>query len=224
MSKLTMTMVLCAGLTLAGCGFAEYDWNKTLAANTATAYQTFLQHHPTNKHADDARGRMLALRDDQAWALAQATNTLAGYQDYLKSESGGVHAGDAQYQITALQRAAAWKEVQKDESAAALQAFLRQYPQGLESNQARARLSTLDYRVQLAVARSQSAAERRREQLQARFGTVVHDVVIMTPNSTHTVYRVTSEPMTQADASSACAQLARSHQSCRVLPTAGTPG
>lgn len=223
MSRLPMAIVLCAGLTLAGCGFAEYDWNKALTANTVTAYQTFLQHHPTNKHADDARGRMLALRDDQAWALAQATNTVAGYQDYLKSESGGVHAGDAQYQITSLQRAAAWKVLQKDESAAALQAFLHQYPQGLESNQARQVLSTLDYRVQLAVARSQSAAERRREELQARFGKVVHDVVVMAPTSVHTGYRVTSEPMTQADASSACAQLERSHQSCRLLP-AGTPG
>ncbi|MGH9561628.1 MAG: tetratricopeptide repeat protein, partial [Terracidiphilus sp.] len=144
MSKLPMAFVLGAALMAAGCGTADYDWNKALAANTVAAYQTFLQNHPKSKHADDARGRLLGVQDDQAWALAQATNTVPGYQDYLKTESGGIHASDAQYEITALERAAAWKAVQKDESAASLQAFLQKYPQGLESNEARQKLSTLD--------------------------------------------------------------------------------
>jgi hypothetical protein len=97
-----------------------------------------------SKHADNARGRILALRDEQAWSAAQATSTIAAYEGYVKAWSGGVYVGDAQYQITALQRAIAWKAIQNDPSAASLQAFLAIYPQGLESNEARAKLSELD--------------------------------------------------------------------------------
>jgi outer membrane protein assembly factor BamD (BamD/ComL family) len=147
MIRVSTAFAVCAGLVMMGCGTAEYDWNKALAANTLAAYQSFLKHHGTSKYADDARGRMLGLRDDQAWSLAQATHTIDGYQSYLQTESGGVHASDAQYQITALERARAWKAVQKD-SVASLQAFLRKYPQGSESNDARRRLATLDFHPQ----------------------------------------------------------------------------
>jgi hypothetical protein len=224
MMKLATALAMCAGLVMMGCGTAEYDWNKAHAADTLTAYQTFLQHHGTGKYADEARGRILGLRDDQAWSLAQATDTIDGYQAYLQTESGGVHAPDARYKITALERAQAWTVAQKDGSFASLQAFLRKYPQGPESNEARQRLSALDFRVQLAAARSKSTAERERVKLQARFGSVVHDVVIVAPASSRAIYRVTSEPMSRADANSACAVLERSHQSCKLVQNEGMPG
>ena len=224
MTKLTTTFAVCAGLALMGCGTAEYDWNKAHAANTVAAYRAFLKDHATGKYADNARGRILGLQDDQAWSLAQATDTIDGYQAYLQTESGGVHAPDARYKITALQRAQAWNVAQKDGSAATLQAFLQKYPQGPESNEARRRLSALDFRVQLAVARSKSAAERERVHFQARFGNVVHDVVIVAPRSAHAIYRVTSEPMSRADANSACEVLERSHQSCKLVQNEGMTG
>lgn len=150
MTRLTVALTLCAGLAVAGCGTAEYDWNKALAANSLAAYQTFLQSHGSSKHADDARGRIMGLRDDQAWALAKATDTVAGYQDYLRTEGGGVHAQDAQYKMTALQRAQDWKALQSGESATSLQAFLKKYPQGPESNEARQKLKDLDFHGQSA--------------------------------------------------------------------------
>lgn len=224
MTRLTAAFVACACLVLAGCGTPQYDWNKTLAANTVAAYQTFLNNHGRSKYAGDARGRLLGLKDDQAWSLAQATNTIDGYHDYLRAEGGGIHAPDAQYKITALERARAWKSLPNDASADSLQAFLQKYPQGLESNEARRKLSALDYRVQLAVAGTKSTAERERAQLQSRFGKLVHGIVVIAPASPHTIYRVTSAPMSQADANSACAALERSHQSCKPVQNQGTPG
>jgi hypothetical protein len=138
--------VVCIGAALTvvaaltACNTAESDWQRATAANTLSAYQTFLQEHADSKHVENARGRILALQDDQAWNAARAANSIAGYQDYLKTESGGVHVGEAKYQITALHRADAWNAIQNDASAASLQAFLLKYPQGLESNEARARL------------------------------------------------------------------------------------
>lgn len=104
MSKLPGTLMLCVALLSTGCGTAEYDWNKAMAGGTLAAYRTFLKDHPTGPRADDARGRILALEDDQAWARARATHTIAGYREYLRTESGGVHAADAQYDIAALER------------------------------------------------------------------------------------------------------------------------
>lgn len=224
MTRLTTAFLACAGLVIAGCGTAEYDWNQALAANTLAGYQTFLKEHGNSKYAANARGRILGFQDDQAWSRAQATGTIDGYQEYLRAEGGGIHAPDAQYEITALQRAQAWKSLPNDASFGSLQAFLQKFPQGQESNAARQKLAALDYRVQLAVASTQFAAERRLAQLHARFGDVVRGLVVIAPAPPHAAYRVTSAPMSQTDANSTCAMLARSHQSCKALPSDGVPG
>lgn len=224
MSRVTAIFVACAGLLIGGCGTAEYDWNKALTANTPAAYETFLKDHGGSKYADDARGRLLGLKDDLAWSLALATDSIDGYQDYLRVEGGGIHAADAQYKITALERAQAWESLPNDASAESLQAFVQKYPQGRESNEARQKLAALDYRVQLAAAGTKSSAERERAQIQARFGNVVHGLVVVGTASPHVMYRVTSGAMSQADANSACAVLARSHQSCKPVQNKGTSG
>jgi hypothetical protein len=218
-----MFLAAIGGLVISGCGTAEYDWNQALAANTLAAYQSFIEHHGSSKYAADARGRVLALQDDRAWAQAEAGNTVEAYQKYLQRLGGGVHAPDAQYRITALERAQAWQSLLKDASPDSLQAFLQKYPQGPESNEARQRLAALDYRVQLAVARTRFVAERRRAQIQERFGKLVHGLVVMAPASPRADYRVTSAPMNEADANAACVSLARSHQSCKVVRSEGTP-
>jgi hypothetical protein len=104
MSKLPGALVLCAALLATACGTAEYDWNQATAAGSLTAYRDFLKNHPADRRADYARGRIMALRDDQAWAMAQATHTVAAYREYLRTEGGGIHAADAQYEIAALER------------------------------------------------------------------------------------------------------------------------
>jgi hypothetical protein len=214
--RYALPLIVCAALAMSGCNTATSDWKKATAANTVTAYQTFLQKHAGDKRADNARGRILALQDEKAWAAAMKSNNVEGFQEYLRAESGGVYVDDARYHITALQRAAAWQSLQNDLSAPALQAFLQKYPQGPESNEARAKLKDLSYRVQLADSRSQAAAERKRAQLQAKFGTVLHEIVVVAPTPPDTMYRVTSGPMSQAAASSTCATLERAHQSCTV--------
>jgi hypothetical protein len=216
-SGLITGFLMGACLGVIACNPAESDWNKAITANTAEAYQAFIREHPDNEHVDEARGRTFSLHDDEAWAMAQAANTVAGFQEYLRQEPGGTHVGQAQYQATALQRAAAWKAAQKDVSVESLQAFLDKYPQGPESNDARQKLGALSYRVQLAGARSKAVAERARARLQERFGKVIHNVVVVPPGAPDTHYRVTSGPMSESDANSACAAIERMHQSCKLI-------
>jgi hypothetical protein len=215
--RLIIPLAACAGLALAGCGTAEFDWNKASAANTLAAYQAFVQNHPKDKHADDARGRILALQDQQAWDTARKAASIEGYQAYLSTESGGSHAEQAHYEITALQRAAAWKALQSDVSVASLQSFLQKYPQGPEAVLARRQLRDFGYRVELADARNESSAEAKRARLQERFGTLLHEVVVMAPKAPATEYRIISGLMSQATANSTCATLERSHQSCKLI-------
>jgi hypothetical protein len=224
MTRLTAAFVACAELVIAGCGTAEFDWDRTVAANTLAGYEAFLKDHGDSKYAADARGRILALRDDQAWTLAQGTNSIEGYHEYLRTEGGGVHAPDAHYEITALERARAWKSLPNEASSSSLQAFLQHYPQGPESNEARQRLEALNYRVQLAVGGTKLVAERERIKIQARFGKIVHGLVVIAPESPHAGYRVTSATMSQANADSICAMLKRSHQGCKAVQGEGAAG
>jgi outer membrane protein assembly factor BamD (BamD/ComL family) len=216
-----MTAVLCAAAALSACNVVtKYDWDKATAANTLQGYETFLKEHPHSKYADDAQGRILALRDELAWIAALKTNTIAAYNDYLKAWSGGVHVSDVPYQITAVQRAAAWKTLQNNPSAASLQAFLAIYPQGRESNEARAKLKEFYY-LQLADARSVAAAEQKRAELQRKFGKELSDIAVLAPqaaaNASGALFRVVSGPIAKAAANATCATLERAHQSCKMV-------
>jgi hypothetical protein len=224
-TRLLMPALVFAAAVLSACNMmTESDWHEATHANTIAGYETFLQEHPGNKHADNARGRILALRDDQAWSAALASNSIAAYDGYLKAWSGGVHVGDAQYQITALQRADAWKAIQNNPSAASLQAFLAIYPQGRESNEARTKLAGF-YHLQLADARSAAAAERTRAELSRKFAKELSNIVVAAPlaapDTLGSMYRVISGPMSQAAANSACATLERARQSCKPVQGVG---
>jgi hypothetical protein len=223
-NRVAIIFVCCAGGALMACSSAKTDWTEAKAANTLPAYEAFLRNHPNDSHADDAGGRIMALKDDQAWAIAQSANSVAAYQEYLSTESGGVHAGDARYQLTALERVTAWKAVQPTPSAATLEEFLRKYPQGAESNEARQKLASMAYRVQLDESHSKAGAERKRADLQARFGTVIHEVVVIPPMAPDARFQVGSGPMSEAEANSACVTLQQKHQHCTAVKNTGSPG
>jgi outer membrane protein assembly factor BamD (BamD/ComL family) len=207
---------------LFACSSSEADWQQASSANTVAAYTNFLKQHPNGQHADEARTRIHSLQDDEAWMTAVAGNTEQSYQQYLSALPNGAHAQDARDSITKLQRAAAWKTAQADGSASALQAFLQKYPQGPESEDARAQLDQLNngYRVQLAAFRSKSGAQRDSARLKTRLRKVLHDVAVVPPMPPDKLYRVDSDPMSQADADSACAKLKKAHQTCKVVKLA----
>jgi outer membrane protein assembly factor BamD (BamD/ComL family) len=214
----TVSMFVLTALLVA-CSSAESDWKKADTANTAAAYQDFLTQHPNDTHSPDARDRLNKIQDEQAWADAQSGNSLEAYQQYLQKQPSGAHVQDAHQQITVLDRAAQWKTAQAANTPAALQEFLKKYTEGPEVDQAKAQLQKLEgYRVELATLRDQKAAEKSRESLQTRFNGELHAVVVVPPTgSSKKGYRVTSEPMTEADANSACTKLKKEHQHCEVV-------
>jgi hypothetical protein len=208
---------------LAACSQAGSDWKQADSQNTIAGYQQFLQQHSDSEHASVARERIAAMQDDQAWTAAKATNTVASYQNYLASQPKGLHSGEANTQITDLKRAAAWKVAQAANTESALQDFLTQYPTGAENDAARAQLLKLQsegYRVRLGTFRDAAKAEKARGEMQTRFASELHQVVIVPPSNTDKLSHVSSAPMTEEDAKTACGSLKKLHQHCEVVKRA----
>jgi outer membrane protein assembly factor BamD (BamD/ComL family) len=210
---------LCLALCLLACSSNEADWQKATSANTVSAYQDFLKQHPNGQHADEARSRITSLEDEQAWMEALNANTQGAYEQYLRNEPSGAHAQEARDRITGFQRAAAWKTAQADGTPAALQAFLQKYPTGPESDEARAALQKLqnNYQAQVGSYRSRKEAERMSARVKRRFGEVLHDVVVVPSTPEDKMNHVRSAPMSEADATAACAKLKKAHQRCEVV-------
>jgi hypothetical protein len=219
--KNLLPLALCAALAMTACGSADKDWASASAENTVASYQSFLDKHASDRHAQDARTHIAALQDDSAWMTAQNGNSLGSYQQYLQAEPNGSHAQAARDQITGLERASAWKSAQSDGSAAALQAFLQKYPQGPEADQARQKAAVLqaNYRAELGRFLDERAAKRRRAELKTRFSSILKEVDVVSPDASSKRYRVMSGLMDRHDADSTCASLKRDHQSCEVVNT-----
>jgi outer membrane protein assembly factor BamD (BamD/ComL family) len=218
MLRLGVTAVFL-GLALLACSSNEADWQQATTANTIGAYQDFLKQHPNGEHADEARGRIRSLEDDQAWVAAINSNTQQSFEQYLHNHPTGGHAQEARDRITGFNRAAAWKTAQSEGTPATLQAFLQKYPTGPESDEARAALQKLqnDYQVQLASYRSRKEADRVSARLKRRFGDILHEVVVVPATPSDKLNHIRSASMSESDAKTACAQIKKKHQRCEVI-------
>ena len=174
----TAALMTMAVLALAGCSSAQSDWAAAGNENTVAAYQKFLTKHPNDQHANEAQTMILQLQDDNAWAEAKHSGTIAAYQIYLQQSPQGSHAGEASDDIKALERAAAWKNAQVD-SATSVKDFLQKYPTGPESDQAKEKLKELaGYRAHLATEASDAKAQRRADQLKAKFKDQLQELTV----------------------------------------------
>jgi outer membrane protein assembly factor BamD (BamD/ComL family) len=219
--RLVLPGFLSCAVLLVACGSAKYEWSQATNLNTIAAYQTFLAKYPNDVHTADANNRIAELKDAQAWNAAQVAASAEGYQQYLTAEPNGTHAQAARDEIEARERAAAWRSAQTNETAQSLQDFLQKYPTGMEADAARDKLKMLTgYRAELGTAHSKRLAERERDALAKRFGKNFQQVVVLEPDANSHDYRITSAPMSQADATAACATVKQSGGSCEVVQVA----
>jgi hypothetical protein len=223
MKMLRVTGVMLVGAWLVACSSSQQDWTQATTQNTVAAYQAYLGKHPDSEHAAEARERMGKLADEQAWSQADSANTLQAFQGYLQQQANGAHVAEARDKISIAERKAAWDAAQSAGTAAAYQGFLAKYSQGAEADQARAKLVELNgYTVQLASIHSAAEANKVRDRLKQKYGTVLHDVVVVPPSGTDKSNSVRSAPMSEEEAKSACQTLKKSHQSCEVIKSANS--
>jgi outer membrane protein assembly factor BamD (BamD/ComL family) len=219
--RLVLPGFLSCAVLLAACGSAKYEWSQANTLNTIAAYQAFLAKYPNDVHAADANNRIAELKDAQAWNAAQVASSVEGYQQYLTAEPSGSHAQAARDEVLARERSAAWRAAQTNATAQSLEDFLQKYPTGMEADAARDKLKVLTgYRAQLGTAHTKQLAERERDTLAKRFGKNFQQIVVLEPDANSHDYRITSAPMTQADATAACAAVKQSGRSCEVIQVA----
>lgn len=206
--------------TLVACSSARGDFDTATTQNTLAAYQGFLKQHPNSDLAVQAQERIKVLQDEQAWASAQKTNTLDSFQQYLHDQPNGAHTSESRDRVAMLQRAAALQSALADGKQPAIEAFLQKYPQGPEAEQARSKLELLksqQYRVQVAKFRAPKDIQRARTRMQAKYGKVLREVVVVAPTPANKLTTLRSAPMTLQDAKSACSELKKRRQYCEVV-------
>jgi hypothetical protein len=181
MKNLIRGLCLLISVALLACSSSEADWSQASSQGSAEGYQDFLNKHPNDPHAADARQRLRTIRDGQAWIAAATTNTLDSYQQYIAAEPNGANVPAARNQIMALQRAAAWPEARNASTSSALQAFLLKYPRGAEADQARTQLAQFDYVAQLGVYTNAKLADDARVKLQNRYDKDLQRVSVVPP-------------------------------------------
>ena len=221
MKKSFLVLCVITAGALAACSNPTADWQKANQANTVTAYQQFIQQHPSDARVAQARDRINALKDEQAWSAAQSANTLDAYQQYLSAEPSGMHAADAQDKINSLQADAAWSSAQSTNTAAGYQDFLQKYPNSPHASDAQDALKKLTgYQALLGSTRSKTLADKLAKRLKDKYGSDLQDVVVVPPTGKSKTLEIRSAPMTEDDAKAACAKLRKAHQHCEVVKSA----
>jgi hypothetical protein len=220
--KMSYRLCLISVLGLAACSSAQSDWQQSKVSDTVSAYQEFLQKHPNTPQSVEARNRVRALQDEEAWIRAQQVNTVQAYQGYIQEQPSGMHVAQAKDNIASSERATAWLAASATDTPESLEALLQKYPEGPEADKAKARLAELTgFRVQLATFHSEQQAEKTRDKLQGKYGDVLGSVVIVTGADTN-LHVLQSAAMGQGEANNACAKLRRDHLPCEVIRDANS--
>jgi cell division septation protein DedD len=94
-----LVAIVLGTLALAGCSRESADWKSASAADTAEAYQQFLQQHPKSTNAVQAQARIAQIGDDRDWQAAAAADTRDAYGQYLAQHADGKWAQEARIRI-----------------------------------------------------------------------------------------------------------------------------
>jgi len=102
MPRSRLSLLAAAGvavLLLAGCSRVKDDWKAAQSADTAEAYQDFLQQHPDSEFAVQAQARIKQLAEDHDWQQAASTDTLEAYEQFVAQHADSKWAQEARVRI-----------------------------------------------------------------------------------------------------------------------------
>jgi cell division septation protein DedD len=94
-----LVAIVLGTLGLAGCSRESADWKAASAADSAAAYQQFLQQHPKSANAAQAQARIAQIADDRDWQAAAAADTRDAYGHYVAQHADGKWAQEARIRI-----------------------------------------------------------------------------------------------------------------------------
>ena len=86
-------------LLLAGCSHEAADWKQAGLANSAEAYQAFLQHYPHSPEAVEAQTRIKQLAEQRDWQVAGSADSRDAYQQFVTQHPDSKWAQEARIRI-----------------------------------------------------------------------------------------------------------------------------
>jgi cell division septation protein DedD len=102
---LAAAIVLTLSLALAACSRVADDWRAAQAADSAEAYQEFMQQHPGSEYAVQAQERIKQLAEDRDWQQASTLDTRDAYEQFVAQHADGKWAQEARVRIENFQLA-----------------------------------------------------------------------------------------------------------------------
>ena len=226
--------LILAALLLGACGNPEKAWQMAERDDTPTAYLEFLAKYPDGDKAEEARQRIEALKVIRAWERAEFKDDENRYREFIETFPDSEYAATAKDRLRVMERDADWQTVLETPTDVVLAAFIERYPDAPQGDEARELLAELkvevveepppervgDFRLQLAVFRTQASAENEVERLLALFpDTFLGPVQIETPEERGSgrLFRLISIPMSAEEARSVCEQLKTRRQECLII-------
>jgi cell division protein FtsN len=98
-NKVLLSLCCVVLLSLAGCSRQQSDWEKTRAANTTEAYESFLKKYPSGEFTAQAQARVKELYEEHDWQKARDVDTVEAYQSFLKQYPEGKWTEEARIRV-----------------------------------------------------------------------------------------------------------------------------
>jgi cell division septation protein DedD len=231
-----LVAIVLGTLALAGCSRESADWKSASAADTAEAYQQFLQQHPRSAKAVQAQTRIQQIADDRDWQAAAAADTRDAYGQYVARHGDGKWAQEARIRIENFAQSGAVAGSAATASAAAPSPgsprpsakLVTAPPAAIAAAKPAPGKSAAEHGhfVQLGAFHSKARAESEWKKLSARYPAEFKSLTpyyVAAKSRSGPVYKLRVGISSATDARGLCAKLKKHSQVC-VPVTAASPG
>jgi phage protein D len=202
-------LVLVCAMALSGCSRVADDWRAAQTADSAEAFQEFMQQHPGSEYAVQAQERIKQLAEERDWQQASTLDTRDAYEQFVAQHADGKWAQEARVRIENFQLAAGTAIAEPLSAPAAAAAAAQPAVRS-------------GYYAQLGAFSTRANAEAEWQRLRQKFPAQLGE---LNPNydagrsQTQTVYRLRVGVASEQHARELCAALKKQSQGC--VPIAG---
>jgi SPOR domain len=212
-----LVAILLGTLALSGCSREGADWKSASAANTAEAYQQFLQQHPKSPNAAQAQARIQQIAEDHDWQVAAAADTREAYQQFIAAHPDSKWAQEARIRIENFAQSGAGGGSPATASAAPAASPSPGPRPSAPMKTARAGAGEHLHYVQLGAFHSKARAESEWQQLAAKYPADLKSLkphFVPGKSKSGPVYKLRVAVHSESDAKGLCSRLKQHSQVC----------
>ena len=127
-------------LIVTGCSQEPGAWQKAITADTADAYESYLEEYPSGTHAAEATQRRAARIEKGELDAALTANTIEALEAFLAKFKDSTARKDVENSLGRLHEARDWADVKTNANVKRLVWFVQTYPESAHKEEATALL------------------------------------------------------------------------------------